>query len=202
MKNSQRHITSMLMTIIYLVIVLSPLTPLFAHSRLVIHTVTGHCSGDCRIDGCSAERSAAHTCCCWQKKRNTRTASNRGECEVPSAETSLKRASCCAPSPPPVAPKINASCCAPESSEVAAKETGVTNAAEFSDQKKRATTISSKPCGSGNLFALLTTESYQHLPFFFAGCSASPVEIILTFVPPDSLTSRYCEPPDPPPIIS
>jgi hypothetical protein len=53
---------------IYLLITISPLAPLAMQSRSVAHAVTGECSGDCDICGCSLERRTSHTCCCWQKK--------------------------------------------------------------------------------------------------------------------------------------
>ena len=69
MNKCNRYITSLLLTAIYMVIVFSPLAPLAMQSKLVAHAVTGECSGNCKVDGCSLERSATHTCCCWQKKK-------------------------------------------------------------------------------------------------------------------------------------
>ena len=65
---SSRYITALILTVIYLLITMSPLAPLALKSPTVAHAVTGECSGDCDICGCSAERRANHTCCCWQKK--------------------------------------------------------------------------------------------------------------------------------------
>lgn len=65
MKLPNRSITALLMTVIYLLITLSPLAPLAMHSKRIAHAVTGHCSGDCDICGCSPERRASRTCCCW-----------------------------------------------------------------------------------------------------------------------------------------
>ncbi len=58
-----------LLTAIYFMIALSPLASPAMHSKVVAHAITGECSGDCSICGCSVERSANHTCCCWQKKQ-------------------------------------------------------------------------------------------------------------------------------------
>ncbi|NVN93152.1 MAG: hypothetical protein HXX11_21500 [Desulfuromonadales bacterium] len=63
MKQPHRSITAVLMTVIYVLITFSPLAPLAMFSKGVAHAVTGQCSGDCDICGCSAERRASHTCC-------------------------------------------------------------------------------------------------------------------------------------------
>lgn len=68
MIRSSRYTVSLLLTVIYLLITMSPLAPLALKSPRVAHAVTGECSGDCDICGCSLERRADHTCCCWQKK--------------------------------------------------------------------------------------------------------------------------------------
>lgn len=57
-----------MLTAIYLLITISPLAPIAMRSKSVAHAVTGECSGDCDICGCSPERRASRTCCCWQKK--------------------------------------------------------------------------------------------------------------------------------------
>jgi hypothetical protein len=193
MKKSHRYITSLILTMIYLLIVFSPLAPLAMQSKLVSHAATGECSGDCRIDGCSLERSAAHTCCCWQKKRreivDTNHNSNADVCDThpaPPAEVSKKGSSAC-------------SAHALATHEDANESKSVSSPAP---QKKRATTVSSTPCGSGKLFALWSVETTHHLPFFFAGEIPSPAQSSLAFFPPDRLTSRYGDPPDPPPIIT
>jgi hypothetical protein len=68
MTRSSRKMISLLVTVIYLLITMSPLVPLALKSPRVAHAVTGECSGDCNICGCSPERRANHTCCCWLKK--------------------------------------------------------------------------------------------------------------------------------------
>lgn len=68
MIRSSRFCTAVLLTAVYLLIVMSPLAPLALKSPRLAHAITGECSGDCDICGCSLERRANHTCCCWQKK--------------------------------------------------------------------------------------------------------------------------------------
>ena len=191
MKKSPRHITSLLMTLAYLLIVLSPLAPLAMQSKLITHAVTGECSGDCRIDGCAQERSAAHTCCCWQKKKNNA----RKFFHHPKSEYGLAQ--------PPSGKKVRqqgASCCAVIPAGGSYREES-TPASDSKSQQKGTTEISSTPCGNGTLFTLSSTDITQHLPCFFAKDSLSANQYTLTFPTPDRLTSRYGEPPDPPPII-
>ncbi len=185
MKRSHRYITSLFMTAIYLLIVFTPLAPCAMQSKRIAHAVTGECSGDCRVDGCSVERSAAHTCCCWQKKQHDADDhhSTSDVCDThPSASTTVAH--------------NGASCC---EAHVDHEDGSVSRPAT---QKQRTTTISSSPCGSGKLSALLNVEAAQHLPFFFTGEIPSPGQSTLIVTPPDRLTSRYGDPPDPPPIIS
>jgi hypothetical protein len=188
MKKSNRYITSLLMTIIYMVIVFSPLAPLAMQAGHVAHAATGECSGDCTIDGCSLERSAAHTCCCWQKKKHGADDAHSDTCAIPSA---------------PVAetPKKRADCCDTSAQEVPEKRDATKSAATSAPNKTKPVTVSSAPCGSGKLFAILSVETTQHLPFFFAGYIPSPKQSPLPLSTPDRLTSRFVDPPDPPPII-
>jgi len=68
MKKPSRQMVALLLTLIYLLINLSPLAPLLTWSPVIAHALTGECAGDCDICGCSPERRADRTCCCWQKK--------------------------------------------------------------------------------------------------------------------------------------
>jgi hypothetical protein len=66
-RRPSRRITATLMALAYFLIVLLPLAPAALHSKSVTHAVTGECSGDCKICGCSPESSARKTCCCAKK---------------------------------------------------------------------------------------------------------------------------------------
>lgn len=172
MKKLGRHITSLLLTSIYVLVVLTPLAPLALQSRMIAHTVTGDCSGDCRIDGCSLERSAAHTCCCWQKKLSGQSEAHQQE---------------------------GHDCCGTQASK-SPPSSGSDSVAGSTACKKR-TVISSTPCGSGKLFTLSSGEKSYHLPFSCSNNISAPEQNSLTFLSPNRLTSRHGEPPDPPPII-
>ena len=189
---SHRHITALLLSIIYLLIVCTPLAPFAMQSKLIVHAVTGECTGDCGIDGCSHERCANHTCCCWQKKQralqNANPYSDGDVCDAhpkPLAEESGKDSHCFA-----------AKNCTTHENSGDSK-----SASASASQKKRTTFITSCPCGSGKLFALLNVETTSHLPFLFTDEIPSPGQSTLVITPPDRLASRYGEPPEPPPII-
>jgi len=64
-----RSIIATTLAVIYLTILLSPFASLAMHSKTVAHALTGECSGDCSICGCSAESRATRTCCCSKKKQ-------------------------------------------------------------------------------------------------------------------------------------
>jgi hypothetical protein len=68
MKRASLNIVALLLSVIYIMISLSPLAPLTLRSASLAHAVAGECSGNCDICGCSAERRASRTCCCWIKK--------------------------------------------------------------------------------------------------------------------------------------
>lgn len=184
MNIAPRYITSLLMTAVYLLMVFSPLAPLAMHSKRVAHAVTGQCSGDCRIDGCSAERSAAHTCCCWQNKlKNAAGAEAAGEMH------------------PAVFAKVADGCC-PTVEHEDHKGAATSAACEAPRKKQTNPSIGVAPCGSGKLFALWGAEKIQHLPYRFFTAVIQPLEQSHLFAIPDSLTSRYLEPPNPPPKIA
>jgi len=173
------------MAAIYLLMVFSPLAPLAMHSKRVAHAVTGECSGDCRIDGCSLEHSAAHACCCWQKKLKGAVA-HADEHAVPTVVKIKKAAkSCCAASQPAGHDHDSSTA----SNETTRKGTAKT------------TTIGTAPCGS-KLFALWGFEKMPHLPHLFTAENSTPLEKSCSSSIPFRLTSRYNDPPDPPPQIS
>jgi hypothetical protein len=90
---------ALVLTVIYLLITMSPLAPLALKSPRVAHAVTGECSGDCDICGCSPERRADHTCCCWQKKMKQVHAHE--EEQLPA---------CCKKKHAPVKPELKCNC--------------------------------------------------------------------------------------------
>lgn len=68
MSKTHRYISAFVLCVLYGLIVLSTLAPLALRSAVIAHALTGECAGECGLCGCSPERSASRTCCCWQKK--------------------------------------------------------------------------------------------------------------------------------------
>ena len=80
MKKPSRNIVALILTVIYTLIIMSPLAPLAMKSPRVAHAVTGECSGNCDICGCSAERRANRACCCFMKKKLQHDHKNVPDC--------------------------------------------------------------------------------------------------------------------------
>lgn len=180
MKKSCRYITSLFLTVIYLLITVSPAAPLVLTSKRLTHAMTGECSGDCKIDGCSHERSASHTCCCWQKKDHTDQENDAHRNTFSKPDTSAAPLACCA----------------------SKKRGDVINNFTAASKTENKTIISTRPCGSNKLVALLSFESPLHFPSFFAASAKQNHASTLPFSPPLPMASRLGEPPEPPPIIS
>lgn len=88
-----------ILLVLHLVMTVGPLAPLALDSKLIAHTLTGECTGDCSLCGCAPERSATRTCCCWQKKLRARHEEERQTpacCRKKSPE-SEKAPACSAP---------------------------------------------------------------------------------------------------------
>jgi hypothetical protein len=80
LKLFSRPMTALILALIYSLITLSPLAPLALKSPRVAHAVTGECSGNCDICGCSAERRASRTCCCFLNKKLQHDHKNVADC--------------------------------------------------------------------------------------------------------------------------
>lgn len=190
MKRSHRHITSLFLTTVYLLVIFSPLASLAFQSHLTGHKVAGECSGDCSVDHCSLERSAAHSCCCWKKKQLESTDAHR-HAETVTAPTHHVQMT--------EAPKKKGSCCDEPAEEN--REEGSMSPAEPapSSQNKRITTISSSSCGDGTPFVLSNFEGSYHIPYFFSETYPVSDQQPQFSTTPDRLTSRFCDPPEQPP---
>lgn len=65
----KRRIIATVLSVIYLIICCGPLASIAMHSKTVVHAITGECSGDCSICGCSPESKASNSCCCSKKRK-------------------------------------------------------------------------------------------------------------------------------------
>jgi len=174
------------MTVVYLLLTLSPLVSIGNQSQPLFPALSRECSGDCRLCGCSAERSASHACCCWQKKL---------------AEAKKQRAqTACATAAAPVPHQADSDCQTHASHEHHDSEADAPPQADNGSEKDAArVSISTCPCGSGKDLAFSANETTQHIPFRFAGGVPLQPAAFFSFLQPERLSSRYCEPPDPPP---
>jgi len=97
LKLFSRPIVALILTVIYSLIIMSPLAPLALQSPRVAHAVTGECSGNCDICGCSAERRASHTCCCFLKKKLQHDHKNVPDCCKKKKRSKMTMLSCNCP---------------------------------------------------------------------------------------------------------
>jgi hypothetical protein len=190
MQRADQKKISFIMTAVYLLLTLSPLVSIGMQSKPYSQALSRECSGDCRLCGCSAERSASHACCCWQKKlaeAKKQRAKLDASCATATTASSQTAGSCCQK---------------PASHEDHDNEAVVPPQADSRPEKSTDTvSISTCPCGSGKDLAFSANEKTQHIPFRFASGIPIQPRTAFSFLQPERLSSRYDEPPDPPPKV-
>ena len=180
---SFRRLGGLALTVVYALIVMSSLLPLAMGSKMVAHAVTGECSGECDIDGCSLESRANHSCCCARKKPG---------------QAVIVKGSCCTAPQPDVAKKDCCSTTVQHQHDEKTPEIG----------RKAATTRSEtvykcgSPCGNGRFIAIAGAGSSELLPCRYAEKIVPPHKNSHYPILSQSMISRHAEPPEPPPIIS
>jgi hypothetical protein len=193
MKRLHLQRISFIMTAVYLLITLSPLASLSSWPHPFKQALAKECSGDCRQCGCSAERSAAHTCCCAQKR--AAEAKKRQQCAL---NNSL----------PPVSAVVekesSGDCCSKYLQQYATEKTSVTAtlSENLPEDEIQTVSISTCPCGSGSDLIFPGAERSQHIPFRYLSGILIQSLTQFAFLPPERLASRSAEPPDPPPKLS
>jgi len=193
MKRWHKKSISLIMTAVYLLITLSPLASAGSGLNQLLRAMNGKCSDDCRTCGCSTERSASHTCCCWQKKlARAKTPKQPGEhkpCPTASKASGTKAA---------------ASCCKKSAQHHDHEDVATISAQADTppDADSVTVTISTCPCGSGKDLTFFNGERSQHLPCRFLSGIPQRKSTQLDFLQPERLASQYGEPPDPPPKLS
>jgi hypothetical protein len=171
MKKRRTYSIALILFAVYSLIALSPLASLALKSPALAHAINGECSGDCAICGCSPERSASRSCCCWIKRRMEQE-------------------------PRPGIPP----CCL-AGGKKAGDSARAVNTVKRGKVKKQLTVYRCCPCGKEKPAISLGSETHPHLPYLFNGKlrilpgDASPKQF------PSSLKSRHREPPDPPPKL-
>jgi len=68
-RRSYHRVIAVILMTMYMIIVTRPLAPFAMHAEVAAHAVSGECSGDCDICGCSPESRANQTCCCAKKRQ-------------------------------------------------------------------------------------------------------------------------------------
>jgi hypothetical protein len=191
------------LAIVYMLIVMSPLASLAMHSKAVAHAVTGECSGDCDICGCSLESRSNHTCCCAKMKQQQANV------------TGIVSGLCCSPKVAAVDQKKE--CCSKSSSlhrEVAdqsgphvMKSAGQhvdheTAPVQKADSTKTETVYKCGcPCGKDKMLSLTGFGSNELLPITSSE-KIQPLHVETVFSDLlNRLASRHGEPPDPPPRL-
>ncbi len=192
MKRFHLRSISFIMTAVYLLITLSPLASISSRSKPFLQVLAKECSGDCRLCGCSAERSASHSCCCWQKRLAADKALHHDE--------DLK--SCPTATALPVAKAARGCCSKPSQHADHENEASLSAQEEKSSGKDtHAVSISTCPCGSGKDLTFSGGERAQHIPCRFL--PGIPLQAVTQFtcLQPERLASRDGDPPDPPPKV-
>ena len=176
-----------MLTAVYLLITISPIASIGSRSTHFFQALAKECSGDCRLCGCSTERSASHACCCWQKKM--------------AATKNLQQP--VKPQPCQTVPAIAAgNCCSktilhPDQDN----ETPLTAQDSAAYVDTQVASIGICPCGSDKDLPFSSEERAQHIPIRYL--SREPIQTLTPFVflQPERLATRSDQPPDPPPKI-
>jgi hypothetical protein len=86
-KNS-RYFMALLLTVIYLTILVSPIVQFILLPEALAHAITVGYSGDGNTCGCSAQKRAQHTCCCYSAKLTSKASDkdSSGCCDGKPAE--------------------------------------------------------------------------------------------------------------------
>jgi len=186
---------------LYAGIALSPLAPLALNLAPGAIPVNGECSGECDIDGCSPESRSKHTCCCWNKKQQSMKKAGKisgVSCNVHiarlspgegSIRSSVEGRSNSSPSKSP--------CCPTERSDNIEHSTEP-ETDEVSDKIYKC----GSPCGDSRQHVFCGSGKIEIIPFYFSGLPTVSVEDMIEPLPHPRLTSRYIDPPDPPPKLS
>lgn len=202
--SSHRTIISLCMAMLYLLIVLTPLAPMVMHSPRLAHAITGDCTGDCSICGCAPERSASHTCCCWQNRRaaaQRQLAATGHSTEAAPERQPQKLPSCCQKKQPLPEAHLaentpNHHCDDHDRTPVATLQPGQ------HPQEDVITAISSCPCDSAKQLFTGEYDSGHHLPVCYPAGIPVVTATTTTAMPPGILISRSAPPPVPPPKIA
>ena len=189
-----------MLSTVYMLIVISPLASLAMHSKSVAHAVTGECSGDCDICGCSQESRANHSCCCAKKKQMQGSVAKLSADEgcAPKATNANDRCRTVSQPVKPVDPERD--CCVKNRQH---QNNENVQASQSKEERSKNKTVykCGCPCGKGRLLALTGFGSNELLPINTSEKIELPYVATLYTDLSHRLTSRHGDPPDPPPRL-
>lgn len=196
-KRTMRRFFAASLTVIYLVIALSPLAPFAMYSKVVAHAVTGECSGDCDICGCSQESRANHTCCCAKKKQVQARDIQLRTCDQCSSKAATADAAATGASRPAEQAVAKNDCCAKSGQ---CRHDKSSQQCKPSRESSRNETVykCNCPCGKGKLLALANAGSSELLPYIYSERISHPHEATHYSPLSQRMASRYADPPIPP----
>jgi len=187
-----RRFSGFLLVAIYSVIVLAPLSSLAMNSKTVTHAVTGECSGDCNVCGCSLESRTSNTCCCAKKRELLQNKLNSEKKNCCPIKSEVVKPAGPAPQKPSCCPTAN-----PAKTEVKKEE-----ASRNVENKSDIVFKCGCPCGKSKLPVVAGVGSFELLPYFYTEAIKSPADDLNMSFLTHFMASRHVEPPDPPPKIS
>ena len=202
---SFRKFSAVILTALYMLIVMSSLASLAMLSKTVVHAVTGECSGECDICGCSLESRANNTCCCAKKKqmqaRDTKLSTSEHCSLKASTVPATAKGGYCATSRPAEPAAAKNDCCTNNGQH---QYDGDVQGVQHTEDRSRNETVykCSCPCGKGKLLALANAGSSECLPYKFSERIGLPREVTNYSHLSQRMASRYADPPDPPPRLS
>lgn len=167
-----------LLTAIYLLIAMGPLSASALQSHQHTHNGQTSCSGDCKRDGCSLQSQLNRTCCCWKKKQQ----------ENHTPEPAANKADCCHTTLPA------------ESVRTVLEETISTRQEQLPEPQTAETVLSCGcPCNGNSQSALLNSQSNEIMPFIYRVVIVPPEESPYQLYPGGNLHSPTFKPLLPPP---
>lgn len=182
-----------------LIVQLSSVAPGYARLFSDEKPTALHCSGDHAKCGCSPERIASKTCCCYLNHKVK--SENFSSAELSEKNHSSHKSCCSKHEPPPVkksccdkteAPQVKKSCCSKNISAEDVQES----------EESLVPSLSSIPCGSDPHAVVTAIDAIKYLPhcqsLLLLGGDNQPEYLQFRV----SYLSLAVPPPDPPPKLS
>lgn len=193
----RRTLSAVFLIMAYVTMLIGQLAPMALGAAPIAHAISGKCSGDCDIDGCSLASRTNHTCCCWQKRQKpfdmadtAKGAQRPTQSAAPNAGS--KACSTKTPQSPPESP----SCC---NSDKPGKTAPTEDTKAIPDVPVYKC---GSPCGDSTQCAVSGLGKIEWVPFSFSTIIAANFEVSHRTHAPVRMTSRYGDPPDSPPKIN